>query len=456
MQDGELGVDWRTRTASAGLVVTLSVIAAGLVVGPFAQGPERAGEATGPVDRVSAAGRVTTATEPPTWDELRTLSRPDQTAPSLTLAADGGLAAAYSDSMRATYRQQDEGGAWPLTHSIASSGFAPAIGSDAGGTVRAVWATGAGSGAAVVAADRAPDGTWSSPQVLAAAVDPFALGIEVNSVGAAVATWLEAPAGDRASLRAAYRPAGGSWTSATTLAEPRLRPVTTLSPGGTATITYDGPDGHLTAVRRTPTRWLAPVPHPDAEDLRSFDADLGQPNTLVAVWESQDGDHATARFVEGVWRSSTRLEGPDGPSAGLQVAAARDGSSLVVWGTEADGEPAGVRGVRLTEDGAGESTEILDDGGPRCGSLRLVGNDRGDAAAVWMSSSGGGPSEASVQVAYWMRDTGSWLAPFRASGDRGARLCPDPALTVSDEGAVAVAWKAPAGRILVRGTVPVG
>jgi hypothetical protein len=164
-----------------------------------------------------------------TWSTPVTISTADRHAYQHQVVADaqGGATVVWGSSPMTGDDPVDEivwaahrpaGGAWDPPVKLAVEGFTPHLGVDAEGTVTAVWRQ--NDSQAVQAASLSLGGSWSSPVTLSEpAQNATAPRVAVNPSGAAVAVW-RGYDGSHWRVQSAARPAGGAWSTPTTVSEP--------------------------------------------------------------------------------------------------------------------------------------------------------------------------------------------------------------------------------------------
>jgi hypothetical protein len=270
-------------------------------------------------------------------DPLRTIPEPD---PGLAVGTDpaGNAVAIWRLNRVIRAASRPAGGTYGTPATLApTSGEGPAelaIGLGAGGRAVALWTVRtaeADPGYArrtVWAADRAPDGTWSAPYVLAGPDarhstllcggcpdDDRQPAVAVDAAGNAVAAWMAHQEPTGTAILWGARPAGGAWSAPTVLSHPAGPDVQMLMTAtGTAVATWME-DGWLhSAVRPPGAGAFGPARH--LGEVSGYGSGLsrmppsltidGEGRTL-AVWTSGNRILAARRRNAGPWGDPTDL-----------------------------------------------------------------------------------------------------------------------------------------------------
>ena len=255
----------------------------------------------------------------------------------------------------------------------AASASSPRIASDGSGNIVAVWREVEGDASAIRAAVRPAGGTWSAPEKISAQV----AGIEspelaVDRLGNAVAVW-QRSTGDISVVQSAVRPAGGAWSEPQDLSAP--------------TETSFNADVALKAARAT------------------------------AVWtvlqDRRTRVESSSRPINGSWSPALTLSGPVG-NASTPVVAVDDGGGAVAAWRWADGAFLVVQGAVRTKNGVWSAPSVLSGLGRSASQPQVAMDSSGNA------------------IVGWLRFNGSWtaaqVAPLAAAGTWG------PARTLSERG----------------------
>lgn len=253
------------------------------------------------------------------WEPGLAISGLGTTGPQLAAAADGTVTAVWDhrDGWTET-RTRPAGGGWSPTATLSGPDL-PAgdvrIAVAPNGTAVAAWSQRVGSYNRVHAAMRAPGGPWGPPRILSSDGQPaYEPQISIAADGSALAAWTRSD-GENGRLQATVRPAGGDWEAARTLSaagHEAEEPKAVVTDGGSATIVWQRPndDGPVAA-------------------------------------------HAVTRSG-GAWSPTKNLTGTLEEGTQLQLAAAPNGDTTVVW-----------------HSGGSVSSAVLDASGPRLDGLSV-------------------------------------------------------------------------------------
>jgi hypothetical protein len=267
-------------------------------------------------------------------------------------------------------------------------------------------------------------------------LNAYLLRMAVSTSGAVVLAWRNSIRnGNGDPLRVAYYPAGAGWTRPLTAARPRVAPhAVTIGPAGGATVLYQNLEGHLTARRRTPSRWQPPVPLPAR--TATFDAASGAPGVTVAVWKTPRTKLKTARFADGAWTRPRLVADPIRDVFDPSVTAARDGSADFAWLSGSFENARAVRAAHQAESGTLGRAQVLCRAPWGCGGNTLAGTGRGDAFVAWTGPLVNGTLP--VQVAWHDANSQQWSDAVTISGDYPAE--DRPSMAVAADGSAVVAW----------------
>jgi hypothetical protein len=266
----------------------------------------------------------------------------------------------------------------------------PMVAVDAAGDAVAVWT----QLSRVEVAERPAGGSWSSPMPLSSP-SGFGGGAEVASdpKGDVVAIWGEDEGGEIV-LQAASRPAGGSWSGATTVSDPpehAERPSLALDPAGEAVVTWASWNG---------SRWLF---------------------------------QAATKPPEGIWQEPTSLTDEATASGLNDVAIDAAGDAVAVW-TRTEGGNTVVRSATRPAGAAWQPAVTLSDGSESAGEPRVAMNAAGATAVTWVRSDG---SHDRVQVIS-RTPTGPWTLPQTIS--TAGRDASTPEVSVDPTGGAVAVW----------------
>jgi hypothetical protein len=273
------------------------------------------------------------------------------------------------------------------------SGSSPRIASDGSGNVIAVWREVAGNTSAIGAAFRPAGGAWSSPRRIsepAAATESPRLAMD--ALGNAVAVWQRSTGHDSV-VQAAVRPAGGDWSD----------PQNLSGPGEVAF----NADVAIRASRATAV-WMALGDRHTAIETssRAIDGAWGPAETIsgaignasspvvkvddageaVAAWRWSDGAflvvQAAARSGGGAWSAPEVLSGPGRSASQPLLAMDADGDALVAW-LRFNGSWTAAQVVSRPASESWGNARNLSERGGNARRLDIAMNLRGDAIVTW-------------------------------------------------------------------------
>jgi len=307
-----------SRRGAAAVLLAASTVAGGLAAAPWStpvvlgqvdgtssMGLVSAGDTAGDAAVVwTTGGRVTASTRTPSasWSRAVTLSSAAETAssPAVAVRPDGAFVAVWAARRSADAVVEASlraaGGAWsaPVVISAPSvpsvSGVRIAV--DAAGTALVVWGqTTAPSTPSVVSAGLPAGGGWSTPTTLATPTGTAIrqVSLAVNAAGAAVVGWTRTAGDIYADV--ITRPAGGTFGTATTLGRGALRPlqdqlhqlVVTVDPAGRAAAAFDTVRTSAT-VQRADGTWDTPVAFPFTNLVSNLALGLDGTGTAQLLW----------------------------------------------------------------------------------------------------------------------------------------------------------------------------
>lgn len=350
------------------------------ISGPEDEGAPGANNAISPQVVVDRNGNVTVIWERYTGTSivLQSVDRPeggDWTEPvdigevSLGSAPEPWIATDWEGNETAVWKDDETivssfrpfAGEWETPIPLASGyNWVPRAAMDARGDATVVWMHFDGSRYVIEGAYRPEGGEWESPTLVSqpkeAGGNPY---VAIDAEGDALVAWRSAPGkgeseGDEA-VRAAYRPAGGSWGSPVSVSSPgeevqSLRDA--VDPDGNALVAWTGSEGKAgeydiakAAYRPAGGSWEAPVPlSEDGGNAYPLDLVFDTSGNAALAWERDNGTdnvvQAAYRPAEGDWEAATDLseEGTDAMDASLVLdapgdEAAADGDATAVWRT---------------------------------------------------------------------------------------------------------------------------
>lgn len=278
------------------------------------------------------------------------------------------------------------------------SAFGPRIAADSQGNAVVVFTSHDGEVHRVQAAYRPAGGPWSTPVTLSVAgqesrqPDPQ---VAVDGRGRAVAVW-KARVGDATSLQVADRRADGPWSDPVTISAAdrhAYEPQIAVAPNGGTTVSWG-------SSRRT-----------------------GDDPIDEIVW-------AAHRPAGGSWGPPVKLaEDALRPHVGVDA----EGNTVAVW--RQGGDIPAVRTATLPVGGSWSSPVTLSDPGQSAGPPRVAVNASGAAVVAWLGHDG---TDWRVQAASRSAG-GTWSAPTTVSGP--GRSAEWPEVAIDRQGNAVVVWR---------------
>jgi hypothetical protein len=274
-----------------------------------------------------------------------------------------------------------------------ASGSTPRIASDGAGNIVAVWRELDGDESAIRAAARPAGGSWTSAQRIstpAAATESPRLAMD--TLGNAVAVWQRSTGHDSV-VQAAIRPAGGEWTEARDLSSPG-------EVAFNADVALEA--GRMTAVwtvlgdRRTVVQTSSATVAGPWEPVRTISGPIGNASTpvvamddegaAVAAWRWVDGAflvvQAASRSKDGAWSAPEVLSGPGRSASQPLIAMDAEGNALIAW-LRFNGSWTAAQVTSRPAGGSWEAARNLSERGGNARRLDLAMNARGDAVVTW-------------------------------------------------------------------------
>lgn len=316
----------------------------------------RAGEAaTGTQVAIDDAGNAVVVWEGPRGVEATvrsasgSFSEPvnlaaDQSRPRVAMDRAGGTVVVWtgSDSVQAAVRPA--GGSFSAPIKLSSgdpTDASPEVAIDEAGDAIVVWDSNLNGRSVVQAAVRPAGRSFSAP-VWLSAMDEQARGSEVamGPAGDAVAVWRRYTA-NGSSVRAAVRPAGGSFSTPVDVAPSGSSPHAAVDRAGNAAVvwtSYSGPDssGAWAAFRPAGGSFSTPVPLANPGEPSDWPrVAMDQGGNTIAVWQGSSGARAAVRPAGGSFSAAVHLsadqQGYSGPIDSPQVAMDAAGNGMAVW-----------------------------------------------------------------------------------------------------------------------------
>jgi RTX calcium-binding nonapeptide repeat (4 copies) len=298
------------------------------------------------------------------------------------------------------------------------SGSTPRIASDGSGNIVAVWRELDGDRSTVGAAFRPAGGTWSSAQRISepapATESPK---LAMDALGNAVAVW-QRSTGHDSIVQAAVRPAGGDWSDPQNLSAPSevaFNADIAIRAGRATAVWMALGDRHTaieTSSRAIDGAW-APA-HPISGPIGNASAPVvavDEAGGAVAAWRWSDGaflvTQAATRSDQGVWSAPDILSGPGRSTSQPLLAMDAAGKAIVAWLRFNGSWTAAQVASRSAGESWGEARNLSERGG-NARRLDMAMNARGDAIVTWTQT---------------LLTSGAnlWSAFRRASSDRWSR-----------------------------------
>jgi hypothetical protein len=248
-------------------------------------------------------------------------------------------------------------------------------------------------------------GPWGAAVTLSASGSGAGLhDVAINDAGAILAVWQEGVAGNPTAVRAALRPAGGTWGAAETVSLPNGHATWNPKPGldaaGNAAVGYL--DGYSMVVARRPAAggWATPVLVSGNQSVYYPAFAMSAAGDMLAAWEVLDANN-----VGSIWQSTapagsgfgaaTRLSAPADSSNWPSASYASDGSvALVAWVDNA----SNTSRAATWSAGAWRRTAL---GAGWWGGVVSVGAGAGQLATGWAVPAAGNPNSATLVGRGW-------------------------------------------------------
>ena len=277
------------------------------------------------------------------------------------------------------------------------SGSAPRIASDGAGNIVAVWREVDGDTSSIRAAFRPKGGSWSTAQRISS-VGGATEGpkLAMDQAGNSVATWQSFSGGHNSVVQAAVRPADGNWSAAQDLSlpgEPAFNADVVLEAGrATAvwTVLHEWRPVVQSSNRTISGAWSAAetISGPTGGAYLPVVA-MDDQGDAVASWQWWDGAYkvvqAALRTADGHWAAPDELSAPGRMASAPRVAMDADGNALVGW-VRSNGSWQAAQIASRPAGGAWGPPQNLSERGGNAGSIDIAMNRRGDAAVSWIQS----------------------------------------------------------------------
>ncbi len=407
---------------------------------------------------VLAAGAAPSAGAAAAW-----VAQPDVTAsgdnasvPTVAMNAAGDSIAAWQrssgPSLFAQVSLRPAGASFSAPLTLGPAGLAP-LGTpqaaiDRAGTAIVVWqqTDGAGPSTIVRAAIRPAGGSFADPVTLSAAgTDSIHPRIAMNPAGDAVVVWDHVVGQTAAVVQAAGRPAGGAFAAPLDVSAAGLTgalPHVALDDAGNATVVWTQTTaGGSTAQAATrpaggPT-FSAPVDLSAIGQAGGARVATNGAGETVAVWEDVE---AGTRFVQAAIRppgeafsAPVDVAPPGADAVEPQVGIDADGNAVAVW-SRLDGATRRVQLATRPRGGTFGPPGSLSPAGGEARAPRLAVSPGGDVVVAWQRS-----DAANTIVQAVARRAG---ADFGATADLSAagRDAVEPQVGIDADGDAVVAW----------------
>ena len=400
------------------------------------------------------------------WGPPTPISQTDDPAVGPSVAADphGNAVAVWrrdsesSDSVQAAYRPA--GGSWSEPVDISAPiDFISAVhvAMDDQGNAVAVWDWNDNDTSEIQAAVRPAGGDWSDPETISDPADPdfadaLSPDLAMDPAGNATVVWtssLAASFGSR--VRAATRPAGGSWSDPETVSTSggSLFPSVAVDREGDAMAVWDnsepapgGPSRIFVESSERPSgdSWQDPQEVISKTEGIGFFPDLaldGDGDAAAGLWQLHGGGpedivYGASRPIGGDWTATPLSEAGEN-AQGVDVAADAAGNAVLLWQSNA-GTAQTVRRSERPAGGDWGSAEDASGSGAIFGFPQVELEPQGNALAAWDLS---GTVFASERPA-----GGSFTAAHEISSAGEAK---SPMLDFSDSDSAVAVWQRDSG-----------
>ena len=306
---------------------------------------------------------------------------------------------------------------------------------------------------------------WLAPELILPELDtsvvPFQTldvvypDLVVNARGDAVAAW-DTYRGRRATsdiVQVAYRPAGGTWGTPTTLSAEGGAPQAAINAQGDAIVVWTQSQGQglgsvQSAFRPAGGNWQAPsIVSPNPEDVGGQQVALDGRGDAVVVWEqlsnvevgpvyrAKHSLQSAARLAGGSWQAD-KISEPNPGVAAPQLAMNARGEAVVVWNSGNLTESI-VRGAFGRAGKHWQRPRDLSGTNLSPTAPRVALDGRGDADAAWVRKSAG-RYDNTVQASTRLAGRG-WLAPHALS--KSGQVAGEPDVGMDERGQVFAVWR---------------
>jgi hypothetical protein len=325
---------------------------------------------------------------------------------------------------------------------------------DSEGNATAVWDRWNGYDTVVESAYRPAGEGWEAPvdlsepelegEVVLSGDDAQSPQIAVDRNGNVTVLWERYAGTNEVVLQSVERPAGGSWTAPTDIAEFSQgfapEPWIAVDWEGNATAVWKQAEVIKSSFRPFAGGWGEPTSLSGGESFTT-QAAMDARGDTTAVWMHFDGAHyvveSAYRPEGGAWEAPTLVSQPGEEGGNPQVALDAKGDALVVWRGSEEGEEF-VRASYRPQGGSWSVPFNVSTPGEHVASLRDAVDPEGNAIVAW-SGDMGKVGEYGIAHAAFKPVGGSWEAPVELSGDGGNAFPSDVVFDTS--GNAALIWQ---------------
>jgi hypothetical protein len=238
------------------------------------------------------------------------------------------------------------GGTWQAPVEVSPSGALFRRGIelviDARGTALALWA-GTSNSVALASSTHPAGGVWQAPESIPdSPVLVIDFDVAVDSQGNAVASWTQGGIGGPNSVRAAVRPAAGTWQPSVVLGTDAEASQVATDDAGNTTVVFEKPSDEIrSATRPAGGDWQPDVLiNPGGHVARLPALILDARGDATAAWTDATGPRPsimTARRVGADWQPPVRLTADERSAAEPDLAVDPQGNGVAVWSESTSG-----------------------------------------------------------------------------------------------------------------------
>ena len=322
-------------------------------------------------------------------------------------------------------------------------GPGPSVAVDDQGDSAVVWEGRIGPRYEVQATTRPAGGSWEPAVELSAPGDIAVFPqIAIDAAGDTTAVW-SSRGGTTAVIKAATKPAGGTWGPAVTISDPALESSLAeiaVDPAGEATVILSVEDSTgvfpQAVTRPVGGGWEAPVDlAPPSTHSSTPDVAVDAAGEATAVWEVTDGTEtfvqAASRPAGGAWGPHVDLSTGEAEFLLPRIAVNAAGAAVASWSSSSTGNS--IQAATRPAGGGWEPAVDLSGPLPFYHSPPVAIDEAGEALVIWEAGGGtGGPIEAVTKP-----PAGAWSKPNDlAPGE----LSTDPAVAFARNGEPIAIW----------------